>query len=623
MPNQTSIQIKLPAELEQHYVSIFASLSNKLGAIAPLRDRMLKADYVANGVYTEKWASPTDREKKLDEVVPIVNSQVGTALAFLSKTFLSSDTIFPIVSAPEGDDIAIQFNTLISNYADDFQWRRNLLVALGKGLRYPLMAVECTWETRKVNKAVNKLKGNTPQISTEATVKSGFSIKSLDMYNVFWDSSVSPARISEDGEYAGYVEAMTGSLMIRKLQNLGALDALTKSNVAKLMLAIGTKSYYVPMHQASGNTTGGSHANFPLGETFGINQDGTPYTGEKQRLEFTSSLYEVTTIYYRMLPVLLGLTEADLPGIDINSLQVFKFIIVGGSVIAYAEVRTNAHELLPIFFGQPFENGLGYSTNSLSEDLLPLQNTASTLLTGDLQSMRRLLADRMLYNPEMVEHKDINSASVTNKIPVKNSAYGRNLSEAIYQIPFEDRLAGTRIQAAQQILSFSMMLSGQNAVTQGQFVKGNKTNSQFDQVVNNSSARQVQMALLLEDQFFSPIKNTLISDMLQYQDPVEILDRSTGATVKVDPSALRQAIYRFEVTDGLIDAAKVSNLDSLQLALQAIQANPQLSMGYNLPKLFSHIMTLLGIKDMDDFILQQPQQPTQPTQPPQEQPYVV
>lgn len=34
-------------------------------------------------------------------------------------------------------------------------------------------------------------------------------------------------------------------------------------------------------------------------------------------------------------------------------------------------------------------------------------------------------------------------------------------------------------------------------------------------------------------------------------------------------------------------------------------------------------MTLLGIKDMDDFILQQPQQPTQPTQPPQEQPYVV
>ena len=168
-----------------------------------------------------------------------------------------------------------------------------------------------------------------------------------------------------------------------------------------------------------------------------------------------------------------------------------------------------------------------------------------------------------------------------------------------------------------------MMLSGQNAVTQGQFVKGNKTNSQFDQVVNNSSARQVQMALLLEDQFFSPIKNTLISDMLQYQDPVEILDRSTGATVKVDPSALRQAIYRFEVTDGLIDAAKVSNIDSLQLALQAIQANPQLSMGYNLPKLFSHIMTLLGIKDMDDFILQQPQQPTQPTQPTQEQPYVV
>ena len=106
--------------------------------------------------------------------------------------------------------------------------------------------------------------------------------------------------------------------------------------------------------------------------------------------------------------------------------------------------------------------------------------------------------------------------------------------------------------------------------------------------------------------------------LLQYQEPVEILDRSTGSTVKVDPSALRQAIYRFEVTDGLIDAAKIANLDSLQLALQAIQANPQLSMGYNLPKLFSHIMALLGVKDLDDFILQQPQQPTQPEQSTQE-----
>ena len=615
MANQTSIQIKLPESLEGHYVSMFSQLSNRLSTVSPLRARMLKADYVANGVYTKPWANPTDQEKKLDEVVPIVNSQVGTALAFLSKTFLSSDTIFPIVSAPEGDSIAQQFNTLISHYADDFQWRRNLLVALGKGLRYPVTAVECTWETRKVNKPVNKLKGNTAQISTEATVKAGFSIKALDMYNVFWDSSVAPARVSEDGEYAGYIEAMTASLLLRKLQNLGALEALSKEKLAKIMLSKGIKSYYIS--QFPGFTTHeiSSHADYPLGETFGINQDGTPYTGGKQQVQVTNSLYEVTTVYYRILPCLLGLTEADLPGIDINSLQVFKFILVGGLTIAYAEVRTNAHELLPIFFGQPFENGLGYSTNSLSEDLLPLQNTASTLLTGDLQAMRRLLADRMLYNPEMVAHEDINKASVTNKIPVKNAAYGRQLSEAIYQIPFEDRLAGTRIGAAQQILQFSMMLSGQNPVAQGQFVKGNKTNSQFDQVVNNSSARQVQMALLLEDQFFSPIKNTLMSDMLQYQEPVDILDRSTGTTVKVDPSALRNAIYRFEITDGLIDVAKTANTESVQYILQALQSNPQLAMGYNLPKMLSHLATLLGVKDLDDFIVQPQPQPTQETPP--------
>lgn len=619
MANTTSIQITLPKELESHYAGILATMASRVADIGSLRARMTKADNVANSTYTQSWAAPTDSESKIEAIVPIVNSQVGTALAFLSKTFLSSDTIFPIVSAPEADKITAQFNTLISNYADDFQWRRNLLIALGNGLRYPVTAVECTWETRKINKAVNKLKGSTAAVATEATVKAGFRITALNMYNTFWDMNVLPARVAEDGEYAGYVEALTGSMLLRKLQNLGALEVLSKEALGQILQDKGLKSYYMPLTSPTTGAVKSAHADFPFEAMFGIYPDGSEYKGDKTRLNMTNSLYEVVTIYYRMLPCLLGLTEADLPGININSLQIFKFVIVGGRNIAYAEVRTNAHEMIPIFFGQPFENGLGYATNSLSEDLLPLQNTASSLLTGDLLSMSRLLADRGFYNPEMVDADDINSASVTKKIPVKNMAYGRNLSEAYYPIPFEDRLAGTRIGAAQQISVFSQMLSGQNAVTQGQFVKGNKTNSQFDQVINNSSARQVQMALLLEDQFFSPIKNVLMSDMLQYQEPLEILDRSTGTKVQVNPAELRNAIYRFEITDGLIDVAKVASTESLQLALQALQANPQLAMGYNLPDMFSHLMSLLGIKDLDDFKLPIPPQPSQPMQ---EQPNV-
>ena len=608
-----AIRIKLRNDMEQHYAAILSALPNKISSRASLQQRMLAADALLTQEYVKKHHNPCAQVAKLEAILPIVAAQVGTASAYLAKTFLSNDTIFPIVSVPEGDEVASQFNALMSKQADEFQWRRNLLLALVSGMRYPVMGVEATWKVNVVNKPLNRVDPKTATLARGQVARAGFSIRNLDMYNTFWDTSVPPARVSEDGDFAGYVELMTTTLLLRKLQGMGALEGIPQSKVKAIVEAKGIHNYYTPAIRVDTSVEQRGYAEIRFEQIFGKDP------AQAKMGNTATTLHEVTTIYMRMLPYVLGLTAKDIKGINPNTIQVFKFVLVGNSVIAHVELRDNMHENLPIFLGQPSEDGLGYQTGSMAEDLASLQNLASSLITGDLQSTRRALADRLIYDASLVREEDINSAEVTKKIPVRNSAYNKGLDAAVKHIPFEDRMAGTRISMAEKLYSFSQLLTGQNTVNQGQFVKGNKTDSQFELVMSNASSRQLLMAFLLEDQFFTPIKETLMSDLLQYQEPIEVLDRKTRQLVKIDPSALRDANYRFEITDGLVDVAKHMSTDVMMTAFQTIAANPQLAAGYNVPQLFSHLMSLLGVRDLDAFIVPaQPQQgnPQDGNQPP-------
>jgi hypothetical protein len=219
----------------------------------------------------------------------------------------------------------------------------------------------------------------------------------------------------------------------------------------------------------------------------------------------------------------------------------------------------------------------------------------------EIESTRRIIADRGLYNPQMIRAEDINNPSPTAKIPVRNAAYGQALNQAYYPIPYGDPGLGTRAGTAQQLTQFAYAVSGQNQVQQGQFVKGNKTNDQFDQVMANSDARQVMMALLLEDQFFTPIKTLLKSDLLQYQQPIEVLDKTSGQMVTVDPAILRSSRADFTVADGLMSVDKVMSTEVLITAMQTIASSPQLANEYKLAPLFSYLMKLRGVKGLDKF----------------------
>lgn len=577
----TAVSMTLPASAVDKVLQYFRDVTTHRSITYDLRNRMLEAD---KRVMREPLK---EGDKKLELEVPIISPQISSMVAYLSRTFLSSKGIFPVAAAPEAQEAASQYGALLEEFANAWQWRRNLMLSFQDGAKYDLMGIEATWVTKKVGKVESELAPGTSVRATKKVVQEGFCLKRLDLYNTFWDMSVEPAKVSEEGDFAGYYEVMTSMRLRRFLDSLPDNGNYNHKISEILESTCAEQHYYFPKINVSTPQLFKGPVNW---DTF--LSDGTGTVG------LHTSMHEVATLYARIIPKNFDMIK----GIPSNGTpQIWKFVIVNGMHVVYAERRTNAHDKLPIVLGQPREDGLGYQTKSLAEDLYDVQKLCSTLWSMEIESTRRILSDRGLFDPSKIRQEDINNPSPTAKVPVRNTAYGQPLASAYYSIPYSDPGLGSRAGIAQQLTQFANAVSGSNQVQQGQFVKGNKTNDQFDQVMANSDARQVMMALLIEDQFFAPIKEILKSDLLQYQAPVEIFDKESGQTVKVDSSILRDQRADFTIADGLIGLDKLMSTEALVSALQMVSSSPQLAMEYKIAPLFSYLMSLRGAKNLSKF----------------------
>ena len=150
------------------------------------------------------------------------------------------------------------------------------------------------------------------------------------------------------------------------------------------------------------------------------------------------------------------------------------------------------------------------------------------------------------------------------------------------------------------LTNYANVISGQNPVKQGQFVKGNKTQQEFDEVMSNANGRDQLTSMLLEAQWFTPMKEIIKTNILQYQGGVSYFSPSKNQEVEIDPVELRKAVMAFKVSDGLTPTDKLINNDVMMVAMQTIGQSEQIGAGYNIAPLFSYLMKTQGA-DLKEF----------------------
>lgn len=523
-----------------------------------------------------------DTSKFQDITIPIVYPQVEAFVTYQSSVYLAGNPIFGVVASPQYEDVALAMEAVIADQAQRTGWKSELIKFFRDGGKYSLSAMEISWDKQVA-----------PSFEADGkitnTIWEGNSLKRWDLYNSFWDTNCHPHDIAKYGEYAGRNELVSRTRLKQLIASLG--DDVIIDNVREAFESpTPLNEYYIPQINPEAlialSTLAAGQDDWFSWAGLSAQQDNIAY----------KHAYICTTLYIRMLP-----SDYAIKAPQPNTPQVWKFIIVNFTTIIYAERLTNAHNLIPVLFACPNDDGLKYQTKSVAANVQPIQSTATAVSNAMIAALRRSISDRGIYNPLYIESKHINNDNPAAKIPCKPTAYaGVALSEMYYPIPFSNDQFPVYSQTVNQLMAFADIVSGQNKAQQGQFVKGNKTLHEYENVMANANGRSQLTAIAYEDDFFTPAKNIIKINILQYQSYDTIYHPEAKNDIAVDPVQLRKAILTFSVTDGQLPSDKVISADAWQTAMQVIGSNQQIGQAYNFAPMFSYLMKTQGA-DVSQF----------------------
>lgn len=540
-------------------------------------------------------------KRKVGELqVPIIMPQVESAVAYQTGVYLSSYPIFGLVSTPQNQNAALQFETVMGDHSIRYGWARELIKVFRNGFKFNYGPAFVHWKKTTIPKVTTDTsvsKAGLPKLSDY--VYGGNCITALDPYNCFMDMSVDPSKYHEEGEAFGW------NVIMNRMQFKRFVGTLDSTRTARLKEAFESSwqgspgdstsalDYYVPTINPFLNAR---HAKFQgtnwlawVGlSAAGQRADGKPPIDYK-------NYYLVTPFICRALPSDFGKQG--------NSPTIYLGYIVNWKEVIYVEEIISAHDYLPVFIMQPNEDGLGYQTQSMLDTALPFQDMSSALWNISLESKRRLVFDRLIYNERYINKADIDPAAAVARIPLRNASQfkGEDIGKAIYQIPYREDNSTSNLQMSEMISQMADVAAGQNKVDRGQFQKGNKTKTEFETVMGNSSARQQLSSISIEHQFFVPVKETIKANMLMNQESGSYLNRNERTEVQVDPVELRKALLEFKMTDGLLPAEKLLNMELMTVFIQTAQAMPVVMSEYDVIGMFLYWMKLRGATWLEDF----------------------
>lgn len=522
-----------------------------------------------------------------DYIIPLVKPDVDAVGDYLINTFLSANQLLTVVAGPDQEEQRKQMQAVITESSDVFKYQEELAVFIREAVRYNLAAIDVSWETI-VSKTVGATGTTLDQATIENVTFSGNKIKRVSPYNVFFDTNVPASKVTQDGDFAGYIERLSVVQLFKLFGSLKDAGFEVNHETKELWSSSpSTTDYYTPEINKKHLIPKGKGvwAEF-FDQNVTFKEQGTAYT----------SHHDVTTVYVRIIPELFGM---NVPAAD--SVQIWKFVIVNNQFIIYAEREVNAHDLLNVIIAVPIVEGLESQTKSVGEILIPFQTLSSELWQIRRASLYRSVDDRGIYDPRLVAKSDVENKNPRKKIPLKpNANRDAKPSDAYFAIPFRDEGTRSLDQEIANIRGYANELAGTNNTVRGQFQKGNKTRYEYQDVQQNAISSQTVMALMLEVQVFAHLKRIIKMNILLNQGDTELFDNKTKTTVAVDPVALRKAALGFKIADGVANTKSIINIDALREAMMFIGQSEQFQMEYDMGKLMAHILSLDNA-DLSDY----------------------
>lgn len=606
MVDNTVIGRKISKETQEKLVRLCQSIQDRQRKNTDFVDKLKAIDlsYAKQKIPLENPTTDCINTVAEDVIkVPIVAAEVDTVASELINTFVNQYPLFGVLSEKGKPDIAMKMQALIERDARYQRWGRQLMLFLTKTARYNVagIEVESIWQ-KDVNINTNL---ETQESEFESILKPVTSLKAIDMYNALFDARVSPADLALEGEWVGYNEIYSRTRLKMLGNNLSDKEAVYNAAEAYSSTMSNMSDYWNMKPDIS------SIKPLDIVDTDNwLNWAGI--IDQQDKLKLSSDSYLVTKLYVRIIPSEFGISKSNRP-------IIVKLRIVNNKYLfSYKEIVTPL-DMLPILFSDLREDGFGYQTYSVGENVKAYQDIATTLLDIRLTGSKRALDDRAIYDPYYLDEHQVNQRIATAKIPLKatlrNSGERPPLNTLYYPIPFDSTGTIAAMQDMSTILTIKDDVNGTNFARRGEQRPGNRTLGEFDTLSAAGMGRTVPYNIAIEEQIIVPMKLMIKINTLSSTESIQkVYDMTNEQVLDINLAELRKEMIEYKVTGGLKKKSVIRDPSLLSTALQAVQNSQELNMTYNTAGIFADLLATLDI-DISRHKREVPLDGTQPSNP--------
>lgn len=310
-----------------------------------------------------------------------------------------------------------------------------------------------------------------------------------------------------------------------------------------------------------------------------------------------------------IIPKEWGLGDSDFP-------EKWMFTITGDlSTLIGVQPHGAAHGKFPFAVIETEIEAYGVWNRGLPETLEPIQNTLDWLINQHFYNVRAAMNNQFIIDPSKIVTKDADQAGPGFLWRLRPEAYGADIRTFFHQVPVQDMTRG-HVADMNTMFGIAERVTGVNDQIMGVLnTGGRKTATEVRTSTGFGVNRLKTITEYLSMTGFSQHSQRLVQNTQQYMDApkklkiVGALAQDAGAAaamkfLQVDRSAI-QGFYDFVPVDGTlpVDRLALANLwKDLMLQMRSV---PSLLMQYDLGRIFSHIASLAGIRNVSQFRIQQ------------------
>lgn len=535
-----------------------------------------------------------DRENKQGKApkptkhnLPLVQAQLDEAVTFLMGVFAPDMDIFTAASSANKQPIAEGLTKEINAQGQRVGYYRHFAKFCNNCIRYNFGGLTVNWE-KEYGVDFKVVGAGQIEKNDGALVWQGNVLKSIDVYNFMFDTTVHPVDLARKGEYFAEIEVITPfrARKLAKENKLYGIDRfLTTDNKPTVTRTKATSFYQMPptiRDAVSTNNSKGTNWQALLSEQ-----------GAGIAAESNASLekWKYTTW---IVPSEFGLSDS-------NEMELWRIEVMQSSYITLAYKLDDSHGMLPIGMSTPIEDDLNNDQRTYAEQLLPLQHFGSFILNTHQDATRKGVYGISIFDPRAFPNLDKSTEDlVAARIPIRSSAGEVDIDKVFRHYNATPGTEGN-VPMMEKLNELMQKILPTDQARQVADLE-RATLYQAAATVQASSRRNLKIARIISDQGLTIVKLLMMYGIYANLTSITVINQADGSEQEISPSDIVGAKIELDVGTGLKGIDRLMQLQIFQYITNSVIQSQQGIQEIDLVKLLTYVANLAGDKtDLSQF----------------------